>query len=153
MDKKKTSSISRIRTDSERFSLSDIALNTFVSLGKQHKDPSIIHSVYIRRHTIGQTCYVQPRTKVSGYCSYSLVSCSNVGLLGVVFYTYKDKTSLTPQSLVMSRHVENDDVTDEIFTPLFTLERLDLLLYTSNYGSVVVIPTIVLDTSFLVLAG
>lgn len=145
--------ISRIRGAETKFSLSDIPLSRFVVLGKQHKDTATMHVAYLRKPSIGSECLVQPAIKVSGYCSYSLVTCQNTGLLGVVFYTYNNKTFVDSNVMTIERNIYLDDVQAEVFTPLFTLERLDLLLYPSDCGSLVVIPTILLDTSLVVQAS
>jgi hypothetical protein len=153
MNKRLSSKVSRIRPSGLNFSLSEVPLGRFVQLGKQHKDPAIVHTVYLRKPSLGDTCFVNPRIKVSGYCSYSLIECESIGLLGVVFYTYCKKTKINPNSIVVERNVQLDKSQEEIFTPLFTLERLDLLIYPSDCGSVVVIPTVLLDVSLIVQAN
>jgi len=149
---KKPSSISRVRLDDSRFTLGDIPINRFVKLGRQSKDASIVHTAYVRKPSLGSTCYTHPKVKLTGYCSYSLVSCESIGILGAIFYTYKERTRIHPNYLVISRHV-SESLHDEVFSPVFTLERLDLLAYPSNCGSVIVVPTTMLDVSLLVQVG
>jgi hypothetical protein len=153
MTTKRPSTLSRLRKPESKFSLSDIPLSRFVMLGKQYKDNSIVHTAYLRKPSLGDTCFAHARIQVSGYCSYSLVSCESVGLLGVIFYTYCNKTIISSNSIVVERNVQLDNSQDEEYTPLFTLERLDLLVYPSDCGSVVIIPTVLLDTSLIVQAN
>lgn len=142
--------ISRIRNESAKFTLSDIPLSKFVVLGRQHRDTSVIHTAYLRKPSLGTNCYIHPRIKISGYCSYSLVSCERIGLLGVVFFTYCKKTQISNNIIIVERNVQLEKHQEELFQPLFTLERLDLLVYPSDCGSVIIIPTILADTSLLV---
>lgn len=144
--------LSRIRAPDSKFSLSDVPLFRFVVLGRQHKETAVSHTVYLRKPSLAETCSVSAPIKVSGYCSYSLISCSNIGLLGVVFYTYCNRTKISTNSIVVERTVQLEKLQEELFTPLFTLERLDLLVYLSDCGSVVIVPTVLLDTSLLVKA-
>lgn len=147
---KNISSISRIKPDGTKFSLSDLPLNRFVFLGKQYKDSSIVHTVYLRKPSLGNTCYAQPKVKLSGYCSYALLNCNTTGILGVMFLTYTNKTKISSCCISVERNIQLDKIQEETFIPLFILERLDLLVYSSDCGSVIVIPTIISDTSLLV---
>lgn len=147
---RKPGSISRIKLDDSRFSLDTIDTGVYVHLGSQENEQAVSHFLYLKRQTLGSNCFIHSKTKVSGYCSYYLVSCDNAGLLGAVFFTYFDKTLFSPNKLAVGRNVQDDLNQNEVFTPLFTLERLDILMYTSNYGSVVIIPSVVSDLSLIV---
>jgi hypothetical protein len=142
--------ISKIPSDESRFSLSGLGVGKFVNLGKQYKEPSISHIAYLKQKSISNTCYVQNKIKLSGYCSYSLIGCDNLGLIGVLFYTYFDKTVIDQNCLTVSRKIQSDRKQQELFKPLFTLECLDLLVYLSNYGSTIIIPSTVKYSPLLV---
>jgi hypothetical protein len=142
--------VSKIPLDDSRFSLAGLSVGRFLNLGKQYKDPSISHIAYLKQKSISNTCYVQKKTKLSGYCSYSLIGCDNLGLIGAVFYAYDEKTVIEQNCLTISRKIQSDRKQQELFTPLFTLECLDLLIYTSNYGSTIVIPSTVKYSPLLV---
>ncbi len=136
--------------DGTPFSLNGLPVNRFINLGRQYRDNSIVHTVYIRKLTLGCGCTIQPRKQISGYCYYSLIECENAGIVGVVFYTYINKTRVTHFALTVERNVQLEKVQEESFTPMFILEKSDLLVYSSDCGSVVVISTLVVDTPLLV---
>lgn len=144
-----TKTVSRVK-EGKSFLVTDLQTGRFQSIGVQHNDSTILHSIYLKKFTHTKTCTVLDKEKLSGYCYYSLIKCSISGIIGILFYTYVDKTVVTLTSLAVSRRVQQDNKKCEEFKPLFILEGLDLYVYSSDTGSVLIIPNRVTTSSLVV---
>lgn len=134
--------ISRLRK--VNFAVDDLSICTFNYIGQEHKNPSVTHTVWLKKECYGMSVNESSTDKLSGYASYSVL-CSDIGVIGVVFKTFKPCTVIDEQRLSVHR-----PCTLAMFTPNYQLERLGLFAYVADNGSVVVIPVSTEISSFMV---
>lgn len=119
------------------FSLPNKQPLRFFSLGQQKGNKGIVHSVFFSRTPVHNSFYVGDAFQASGYLSYRLLFNSSCDLLvGVVFFSLSHLTMCSDNQLFSGNFTD----VPEDFEPLFSLEKLELLMYRASDSSVLVIP-------------
>jgi hypothetical protein len=126
------------------FKLDSVPSTQFTCIGQESKNTAVTHTAWVKKPCF-DSIEVTHTQKITGYFSYSLLESKGVGIIGVVFKTFKNYTTVTANKVTVTRPGFNID-----FNVNFQLERLGLYCYICNNGSVVVIPTTHAISEFMV---
>lgn len=126
-----------VMTENSHFSLRQHQQRRFISLGQQKANKGITHVLYLSRDPIQSSFYTGQCCHVSGYLSYRLLFTSKSDLLvGVIFITPTHKTTCSDYQLYSG----NTDDLPRNFSPILTLEKLEIVMCQASDSSVLVIP-------------